>query len=130
MIDFVWPVTSGEWLASLAAFAFIVVGAGLVVAPRLFMRAAGFGASVADPTATSEIRGAVGGVWLGLGLAALLLMQPLIHLALGAGMACAVIARLIGVLIERRMPPFVILATLFEATIALACLAWPLGWVA
>ena len=127
-MEFVWPATAGEWLAFAGALLFVIVGGALVVAPRPFMRLAGFG-STPSAALVSELRGALGGVWLGLGLAALLLMQPLIHIALGSAMAFAVLARLLGAAIERRMPPFVILATLFEAVVAAACFAWPLGWV-
>lgn len=126
-IQFFAPQTTGEWLAAIAAAVTALVGLALMVVPRRTMQMLGLEPRRA--AGISEIRGAFGGSWVGFGLAAVLLAQPLIYLALGLAYVIMVIGRLISFLADRSFSALTVAATLAEALAAFMLLAYPLQWV-
>ena len=129
MIEIVFPTSLGEWLAWLTALASILVGLYLMLMPRGFMRFIGFGDSADNDGAVSEIRGPFGGVYFGFGIAAILLAQPLIYIALGFGFLGAVIGRLLGFLVDRTFTPKILAATFLEVLGAFFPLAYAFGLI-
>lgn len=127
-LQFFAPQSTGEWLAALAAAATFLVGLALMIAPRRMMGLVGL--SAGSPAGISEIRGAFGGSWAGLGLAALLLAQPLVYLALGMAYAVAVSGRLLSFAADRALSARVVILTAVEALMAFALIAYPLRWIA
>ena len=129
-MELVWPATAGEGLAFLTALATFLIGLFITVAPATFMGWIGLGGARGVAGGVSEVRSALGGMWTGLGLAALLLAQPLVYLALAVAFLGVTLARIAGMAAERRTTPAIALATLFEAASAFCAAAWPLGWIA
>ncbi len=129
-IEFVQPQTVGEWMAWLTALACVLVGFWVMLMPRTFLRLLKLAPSDGTSEGISQFRGAFGGFWVGLGIAALLLHpQPLIYLAIGFAFAFAVVGRLLTILINRSFSPFVAVAIVFEAVSAFFTLAYALAWI-
>lgn len=80
---FPWPVSEGEWLAFAAAVATVAFGF-FTIAALLFTH---------FPSALT-MRAHAAGLMVGVGLVALLMAQPLIYLALGAGWAFAALLQI------------------------------------
>jgi hypothetical protein len=83
--SFPWPMSQGEWLAFGAAAATAAIGLWHFVA-LLFIH---FPAALV-------IRSQAAGLQIGIGLVAMLMAQPLVYLALGAGWALAALLQLIA----------------------------------
>lgn len=82
---FPWPVSGGEWLAFVSGAA--TVGFGLwTIAALLFTH---------FPSALT-VRAHAAGLMIGVGLVAVVMAQPLIYLALGAGWAFAALVQIVA----------------------------------
>ena len=127
MIEFYWPMSQGEWLAWCAAVVTVVFGLMLLVAPRLSFRILRLQTAPDHPEALSEARATMAGFYLGIGLCALLLAQPLIYLALGAGWAFTAFGRIISILSDRGLTGYNLASVAIEAVLAAAALAYGLG---
>lgn len=130
MFEFPMPLSTGEWLAWLTALATILIGLVLMFAPRFMMNWLGLAAKEGTANGVSEVRGPFGGMWIGFGLAAILLAQPLIYLALGLAFAFAVVGRLVSFVMDRTFNIHCVTATIFEALSAFFPLAYALGYIA
>lgn len=97
-LAFPWPFSRGEWLAWSSAAITVLIGLALFLAPRTGLRLLGLRAAPERPAAVAEARATMAGFHLGLGLACILLAQPLLYLALGASWAFAAFGRLISIL--------------------------------
>lgn len=124
MIEFNLPFTSGEWYAFIVAVLVMLIGVAIMVAPRPAMGFLGLAPDAAHPEGVSEIRAALGGLWAGLGLAAILLAQPLVYIALGLALAFAVIGRIISIVADGSFGKHCVAATVLEA----ACAFFPLAY--
>lgn len=90
---FPWPMSQGEWLAwSVAAFT-IALGLLSLVAPGVSLRARGL--QVVAET-SGNLRGALSGFPLGIGLSCMLLAQPMIYIALGASWLFTAVGRAVS----------------------------------
>tara|TARA_R110002020_G_scaffold6689_24_gene28453 strand:- start:204 stop:593 length:390 start_codon:yes stop_codon:yes gene_type:complete len=127
MIEFYWPMSQGEWLAWCAAVVTVAFGLMLLVAPRLSFRILRLQTAPDHPEAVSEARATMAGFYLGIGLCALLLAQPLIYLALGAGWAFTAFGRIISMLSDRGLTGYNLASVVIEAVLAGAALAYGLG---
>ncbi|HEV7254102.1 MAG TPA: DUF4345 domain-containing protein [Mesorhizobium sp.] len=127
-LAFPWPTTNGEWLAWTAAALTALWGLVHLIAPRLALRAAGLSTLPDRPAALAHARGPMAGFYLGLGLSALLLAQPLLHMTLGFAWAFSAFGRLIGMLSDgagvRNLALFVL-----EVLLAALPLAFVFGFV-
>jgi Domain of unknown function (DUF4345) len=102
--------------------AVIVIGLGVLglVWPRTaanFVRIA-----PVDTTGVSEIRATYGGVFLGLGIAALVMNQSSVYDAIGIGFGLAAVSRAASVVIDRSREPHNFAGIAFESVIALLLL--------
>lgn len=105
MIEFYPPVSTGEWAQVIVAGLTILVGLFLLVMPGIFLRmttgvVGSWGESV-DRQAKIVVRAHLSGLILGLGVAVLLLQQPLLYLALGISWGFASFSQLISMLLDR-----------------------------
>ena len=105
MIEFYSPVSTGEWVQVIGAALTILMGLLLLLFPGLFLRmttgvVGSWGESV-DCQAKIAVRAHLSGLLLGLGIAVLLLQQPLLYLALGISWGFAAFSQIISMLVDR-----------------------------
>lgn len=92
------PTETGEFLAFCAAIATSLIGLVFLFAPGLAFRALGLDLREGRRGGYAEARSTLGGFPLGLGIAAILLAQPMVYLALGAAFALAAFGRILSML--------------------------------
>ena len=97
-MDFYIPTETGEFLAFCAAVATAAIGLVFLFAPGLAFRALGLDLREGRRGGYAEARSVMGGFPLGLGLAAVLLAQPMVYLALGGAFALAAFGRILSML--------------------------------
>ncbi len=130
MIEFFLPQTPGEWLAWLTALGTAVTGLALLLFPMRLMTHMGFALFGGRPDGLAELRGPIGGYFLGTGLVALALHpQPLVYLAIGAGYLFAVIGRLISILFDGARDGKIFFWLIVELIAAVAPLSYALGYI-
>lgn len=127
MIEFAWPFSTGEWLAWITAVMTILIGLVVMLLPRAFMGFMGLATKGDTNNGVSEIRGPFGGTFVGFGLAAIILAQPLVYIALGFAFAFAVVGRLISFFADRTFNMHCVAATILEIAAAFFPLAYGLG---
>ncbi|MEO0498203.1 MAG: DUF4345 family protein [Pseudomonadota bacterium] len=123
-IPFTWP----ERVASISALITVLFGICLLVAPSFSLKLLRLQTLPDVPGALSEARGTMAGFYLGVGLLALLLQQPLIFAALATGWIFTAFGRFVSMLLDPKLlggfNTFNIGSMIFEATLGLAAL-WP-----
>ncbi len=105
MIEFYPPVSTGEWAQVIGAALTVLTGLFLLLLPGLFLQlttgvVGSWGESV-DRRAKIAVRAHLSGLLLGLGIAVLLLQQPLLYLALGISWGFAALSQIISMLVDR-----------------------------
>lgn len=118
-----WPTSPGAWMAAISAAMAACVGLVLALQPVLHFRR---GSGAVAPELACALGG---GFCLGLGLAAILLDQPLIHLSLGACWALAATSALLGVMAGAWRSFGHWLLALAGASLAAMPLAYVLGYL-
>lgn len=93
-----WPTTNGEALAFASALAAILAGLAALILPGIW---AGLTGEPRDRATASSALRAASGFPIGLGIAAIMLAQPLLYLALGAGWLFAAIGRAAALAADR-----------------------------
>lgn len=127
---FPWPTSTGGWLAFLSAAVTIAFGLLLFFAPRWSLRLLRLQPVPDHPEALSESRATMAGFYLGVGLACVLLDQPLLYLALGAAWAFTAFGRLVSIALDRGNTAFNWISVIVELVLAALPLAFVLGFVA
>ncbi|URK86865.1 DUF4345 domain-containing protein [Rhizobium sp. RCAM05350] len=97
-MEFYIPTETGEFLAFCAAVVTSLLGLVFLFAPGIAFRALGIDLREGRRGGYAEARSTMGGFHLGLGIAALLLAQPMVYLALGAAFALAAFGRILSML--------------------------------
>ncbi len=97
-MEFYIPTETGEFLAFCAAVVTSLLGLVFLFAPGIAFRALGIDLREGRRGGYAEARSTMGGFHLGLGIAALLLAQPMVYLALGAAFALAAFGRVLSML--------------------------------
>lgn len=97
-MEFYIPTETGEFLAFCAAVVTSLLGLIFLFAPGIAFRALGIDLREGRRGGYAEARSTMGGFHLGLGIAALLLAQPMVYLALGAAFALAAFGRVLSML--------------------------------
>lgn len=97
-MEFYIPTETGEFLAFCAAVVTSLLGLIFLFAPGIAFRALGIDLREGRRGGYAEARSTMGGFHLGLGIAALLLAQPMVYLALGAAFALAAFGRILSML--------------------------------
>ncbi len=100
MIEFSYPFSFGEWLAWWAAVYTLLYGLFCLAFPYALLRLLGLGENAIRTKSVAEIRSS-GGMRIGLALAAILLAQPLIYLALGTAYIFGLMGRIVSLFTER-----------------------------
>jgi hypothetical protein len=80
------------------------------------------GITAGEERGKSEIRATYGGVFLGIGVTALVLQDASVFTALGIGWLCAAVARIFGILVDKEFHKLNFGGVVFEAFTALLLL--------
>jgi uncharacterized membrane protein HdeD (DUF308 family) len=96
-----WPTTNGEWLASASAAFTALLGLIFMFAPRISLKMLRLQTTEAHPEAVASARATMAGFYLGAGLCALLLAQPLIYMTLGFCWLLSAFGRVVSMLSDR-----------------------------
>ncbi|MEW9805879.1 DUF4345 family protein [Mesorhizobium sp. ZMM04-5] len=127
---FPWPTTQGEWLAWVSAAVTVFFGAVLLFAPGLSFRLFRLPANPERPEAYAAARANMAGFYLGLGLSALLLAQPLLYMALGFSWLFTAFGRIVSMMSDRGTGLSNWLWLVVDTVLAALALAFALGMVA
>lgn len=128
-IAFPWPASQGEWLAWASAAITVALGLIFLFAPRIGLRMMRLQTPENHPEAVAASRATIAGFYLGLGLCALLLAQPLLYLALGFSWAFTVFGRIVSMMSDRGNTLYNWVATILELALAILPLAFAFGFV-
>lgn len=127
---FPWPLSQGEWLAWTCAAITAAFGLLMLFAPGTTLRMLRLQTVPGHPEAVSETRATMAGFHLGVGLASILLAQPLLYLTLGLCWGLAAFGRIISVLSDNGNTAWNWLRLVIEAALAALALSYALGFVA
>lgn len=119
MIEIVFPHEFSEQLAFLTAWATVLIGAAMMVFPVRMARFLGLTLLEGSQNGISQIRGPFAGMWVGLGVACIILAQPFTYFALGVAFLFAVLGRLVSFVFDRTFNLHCLIATAIE--VAGAC---------
>lgn len=129
-MQFSLPLSQADWLVFLVAAVTALLGLLALFAPRLVMAALRLDTSPAHPEAVAEIRGTLGGFWLGTGIVALLFYdQPFVQWTIGAVWLFAAFGRLVSILADSGSTPVNWAVLAVKIAFAAACLNPTFGLV-
>lgn len=126
---FPWPMSQGEWAAWSSAAVTLVFGLLMFLAPRLGFRIMRIQPIPAKPEAVVEGRAAMAGFYLGVGICAILLAQPLIYMTLGFCWLFSAFGRLLGMMSDGANTPYNWVSVLIELALAVPPLAFAFGFL-
>ncbi len=123
------PVNAGDWLSLASAVITALLGLYMMLFPRRAL-----GLHDVDPEfiglpAAGIARARAGGFHLGLGLAAIVLWQPLLFLALGAAWIFAAMGRFLALLIDTPARGRNAILLIIEAALAAGAVLGPLSLI-
>ena len=126
--SFPWPLSQGEWLAWTSAVATLSFGLLLFLAPGIGFRLMRLQPHPEKPEAIAEGRSRLAGFYLGLGLCAVLLAQPLLYMALGFSWLFTAFGRMLAMMSDGAGTPYNWLVLVLELLLALLPLAFAFGF--
>jgi Domain of unknown function (DUF4345) len=129
MIEFYAPQSAGEWLAFASAAVTVLFGVFCLLFARTTLSILRLQTRPESPEALSESRATMAGFYLGLGASALLLAQPLVYLALGAGWGFTAFGRLVSMVVDRGFTAFNFGSLVLELVLAALPLLYVFGYV-
>lgn len=127
-MEFYPPMTPGEWVQTVAAIITTLIGLALLVAPGFFLPMARGRQSASFVQTATTTRAHLAGFLLGLGLAALLLQQPLIYLALGISWGFSALGQILSLLLDRNLSTANIVALILKFILSACLIASVLGF--
>ncbi|MEO1749721.1 MAG: DUF4345 family protein [Pseudomonadota bacterium] len=130
MIEILPPQTIGETLAWISAVITILFGLICFFAPRTTYAILRLQTLPDVPEALSESRATMAGFYLGTGIFAIVLAQPLIWLVLGAGWAFTALGRLVSMIFDRGFTVFNLVSIAMEVALSVLPLLYVFGYVA
>ncbi len=128
-LAFPWPTSNGEWLAWASAAVTLLFGLLALFAPVTVLRILRLQTRADHPEAVAQSRGTISGFHLGVGLACILLAQPLVYIALGLAWAFTAFGRLISMLSDKGNTLYNWMFFVAELVLALLPLAYAFGFV-
>lgn len=128
-LAFPWPLSQGEWLAWCGAVATLLLGLIMLIAPRLVLRTLRLKTLPDHPEAVGEVRATMAGFYIGVGLASILLAQPLLYLTLGLCWALTAFGRIVSMLSDGGNTLANWIWLVVEVALAAMVLAFAIGFV-
>lgn len=128
-MEFALPVETGEQLAFGAAAFVVLIGLMMFLAPRFSLRLLGFETQATGTAPYSEMRSSLGGLYVGLGISAILVAQPFIYFALGCAFAVAAFGRLLSILLDRGANARNCILLVVQALLAILPLGYFFGYI-
>ncbi|CAD7042563.1 hypothetical protein REJC140_01160 [Pseudorhizobium endolithicum] len=123
-MELYFPTELPEQLAFVSAGIVALIGLFTMLFPAPLLRAGGFTTGEVGAEGFGATR-STGGLYLGLGLAALALAQDFTYLMLGIGLACGAFGRLLSVFLDRGTTGRNLAVLVLQLVLA----ALPLGYV-
>ncbi|MBB5574045.1 MULTISPECIES: DUF4345 family protein [Rhizobium] len=127
-MELYFPTDLGEQLAYCSAAFTALIGFLAMFAPGYTYRFLKLQVREGRPEAYAEGR-ATGGFYLGFGLVAILLAQPMVYLALGASFAVAAFGRILSIMSDRGSFLLNIALLVVQAVLAALPLLYGLGYI-
>lgn len=127
---FPWPTTQGEWLAFTAASATVLLGVLFLFAPGVSFRLFRLAPRPEQPEGYALARANMAGFYLGLGLSAMLLAQPLLYMALGFAWLFTAFGRIVSMMSDHANRPLNWLWLVLDVLLAAFALAFSFGFSA
>ncbi|QND48591.1 DUF4345 family protein [Rhizobium lusitanum] len=127
-MEFYFPTDLGERLAYCSAAFTAVIGLVVMFAPGYTYRFLRLQVREGRTEAYAEARSA-GGFYLGFGVVAILLGQPMIYLALGASFAIAAFGRILSIMSDRGSAWLNLLLLVVQAVLAALPLLYGFGYI-
>lgn len=125
MIEFVFPQTNGEWLAWTSAVYLVVNGLLKMLVPGQWANFKNIRIIDDNGHGLAMLRGPLGGGYLGLGIAVLILHpQPLLYIAIGGMFAFMAIGRILSIIVDRSKSIQNWLTVIIEALLGFFALAY------
>ncbi len=118
MIEYYPPVTTSEWIQAIAAAMTFLIGFLFLLVPKFALRMSGQANESIDGGARTAVRSHLSGVLMGFGMAALLLQQPLLYLALGAGWGFATVTQIVSIVVDANRTAASFITLMVKAVIA------------
>jgi len=127
-MEFYFPTELGEQLAYCAAAFTALAGFFMMFAPGYTYRLFGLQPREGRSGVAAEARSTMGGFYLGFGLSAIFLAQPMVYLALGASFAVAAFGRILAMMSDRGGALRNTILLVVQAVLAALPLLYALGW--
>ncbi len=118
MIEYYPPASPAEWIETICAAITVLVGLILLLAPRPILRFSTNDFNEVEVAAVFILRGHLAGLLVGLGLAAILLQQPLIYLALAVSWGFSAIGQLVSLVVDRHLSASKVFVLILKSAIA------------
>ena len=128
MIEYYPPVSTGEWIGAISALITASIGLIMLVFPGQILRATNIKNESTEALVKMAVRSHPAGLLIGLGLAAFLLQQPLIYLALGISWGFSAIGQVLAMLIHKNILPTYIVSFLVKAMLSMLTTLAALGY--
>jgi hypothetical protein len=128
-MELYFPADIGEQLAYCAAAFTAIVGFFMMFAPGYTFRLLGLQTREGRPGAYAEGRSTMGGFYLGMGLSAILLAQPMVYLALGASFALAAFGRILSMMSDKGNVLINLFLLIVQAILAAVPLLYVFGFI-
>ncbi|GAK71301.1 hypothetical protein RRU01S_16_00640 [Agrobacterium rubi TR3 = NBRC 13261] len=128
-MEFYFPTEFGEQLAFSAAAVSAIIGLVIMFAPGLTFRLFGLNYLTERRDGLVLLRSSLAGFYLGFGVSALLLAQPMVYLAFGISFAIAVFGALLSILSDGGATVRNCLLMVVHLMLAALPLLYVFGWV-
>lgn len=128
-LAFPWPYSQGEWLAWSSALVTVLLGLAALFAPVTTLRLLRLEPRADRPGGLAAARASLSGFHIGVGLACILLAQPLLYLALGLGWAVTAFGRLVSTMSDGGNGPYNWIALLIELALAAPAVLFGIGLI-
>lgn len=128
-LAFPWPYSQGEWLAWWSAAATVLFGLMALFAPVTMLRLLRLEPRADRPGGLAASRASLAGFHIGLGLACILLAQPMLYVALGLAWGITAFGRLVSMMSDGTSGPYNLIALALELVLTAPAVLFGFGLI-